>query len=87
MPCLPALTFLLERGNVTSYEYAHGEAPLTVEEPKLAAADYNEEAVSTDIDWGDDGVEENVELAPAEIDWGDLESTVSFKSRKRQNSE
>lgn len=32
---LPIVRYVLEKGNTTVYEYAHGEAPLSVEEPSI----------------------------------------------------
>lgn len=33
--CLPIIRYILAKGNTTVYEYAHGEAPLSVEEPPI----------------------------------------------------
>lgn len=33
--CLPIIRFIAAKGNVTVYEYAHGEAPLSIEEPPI----------------------------------------------------
>lgn len=33
--CLPIIRFVATKGNVTVYEYAHGEAPLSIEEPPI----------------------------------------------------
>ncbi len=78
--------FLIQRGNVTTYEWIHGEAPLTIEEPKL---DFGDDSVDNDDDEGNQT--QNVEIdfdldfsapvdlsgveleAPVDIDWGDLE--------------
>ena len=69
---------------MTTYEWVHGEAPLSVEEPKL---DFGND--EDDNDGKDDsvGVPENVEIdfdltdlsgveleAPVDIDWGELEA-------------
>ena len=73
--------FLIERGNVTTYEWIHGEAPLSIEEPKLDFGndddDVNDaniesaENVEIDFDFTDlSGIELE---APVDIDWGDLE--------------
>ena len=75
--CLPALNFLLEKGNVTAYEYIHGEAPLKIEastwlsnlmveeeKGEDAGICLDLEAVDLDLD-----VSEPTELG--EIDWGD----------------
>ena len=84
---LPTLKFLLENGNVTTYEWIHGEAPLTIEETNFdfgadEDGEKDESNVNVEIDFDcleispntDIKIPENVELdAPAEIDWGDLE--------------
>ena len=73
---------------MTTYEWIHGEAPLTIEEPKL---DFGDDSVENDDD--DEGkATQNVEIdfdldfsapvdltgveleAPVDIDWGDLEA-------------
>ena len=72
---------MIERGNVTTYEWTYGEPPLSVEEPKLDFGDDDENAAAdvgngnAEIDFDLDMVDlTNVELeAPVEIDWGDLE--------------
>ena len=73
---------MIDRGNVTTYEWTYGEPPLSVEEPKLDFGDDDEKAEAAD------GVADNVEIdfdvdlvdlsgveleAPVDIDWGDLE--------------
>ena len=74
--CLPVLSFLLKNGNVTAYEYVHGEAPLKIEELNLF------EGQDDDGD-NDDGGEICLDLDPvdlevgdsevnADIDWGDI---------------
>ena len=87
---LPALRFLIERGNVTTYEWMHGEAPLSVEEPKLDFGDEDEEnGADESIDFGDGSIDfggggeqidfgntDDVELdSGADIDWGNLGSS------------
>merc|ERR1712117_676306 len=85
---LPALRFLIERGNVTTYEWMHGEAPLSVEEPKLDFGDEDaEEGDNEAIDFGEGSIDfgggsgdqidfgntDDVELdSGADIDWGNL---------------
>ena len=67
---------MIERGNVTTYEWTYGEPPLSVEEPKLDFGDDDENAAA-DVGNGNAEIDfdlTNVELeAPVEIDWGDLE--------------
>lgn len=68
---LPTLTFLMDKGNVTTYEWVHGEPPLSIEETPLAFDDDEVENVEIDLENLD---LENVQLeAPVDIDWGDLE--------------
>lgn len=74
--CLPTLTFLMDKGNVTAYEYIHGEAPLTIEEPQLIndTDDNDEPMANADIDLEID-LDLDVDSAnneePIEINWGD----------------
>ena len=74
----------MQRGNVTTYEWVHGEPPLTIEEPKLDFGDDennetdNDATANVEIDFELDFSApvdlSGVELeAPVEIDWGDLE--------------
>ena len=81
---LPTLKFLTEHGNLTTYEWIHGEAPLKVEEPSYDFGEGKEENVTEkdveldfdclDLNTNSDQALGDVELdAPAEIDWGDLE--------------
>ena len=74
---LPLLNFVMINGNTTTYEWVHGERPLTIEEPVLDIG-IEEPVVSDndtldldldldldtggDIDWGS---------SPDEIDWAD----------------
>ena len=83
---LPTLAFLMERGNVTTYEWIHGEQPLSVEEPKMDFGKEEQEAEEADvgdrIDFGEDeaGIDFGDDDDDAggggggEIDWGDLDS-------------
>lgn len=87
---------MIQRGNVTTYEWIHGEAPLTIEEPKL---DFGDDSVDNDDD--DEGIStQNVEIdfeldfsapvdlsgveleAPVDIDWGDLEAVEDVEDVK-----
>jgi len=77
---------LISRGNVTTYEWVHGEPPLVIEEPKidlgedqtdLDTMDKNDE-IDFDFDMSADIDLSNVQLeAPIEIDWGDLNEVPS----------
>ncbi len=57
---LPTLGFLMAKGNVTTYEWVHGEAPLTVEEPAIDFGGDDDDAGAgavgdgAGIDFGDD---------------------------------
>ena len=42
--CLPTLSFLMSRGNVTAYEYIFGDAPLKIEEPMLLSLESEDAA-------------------------------------------
>lgn len=79
---LPTLKFLISRGNVTTYEWVHGEAPLTIEEPKLDFDDDESDETSKvenveidfDIDFSAPVDLSGVELeAPVDIDWGEMD--------------
>ncbi|XP_054264625.1 CDK5 regulatory subunit-associated protein 3-like [Macrosteles quadrilineatus] len=50
---LPLLTFVSDRGNVTTYEWLFGEKPASVEEPPTPKFDDEPEAKEEEIDWGD----------------------------------
>ena len=73
----------MDRGNVTTYEWIHGEPPLSIEHPKLDFGDDDDnENVETsknveidfDLDFSAPVDLSGVELeAPVEIDWGELE--------------
>ncbi|XP_076034659.1 CDK5 regulatory subunit-associated protein 3 isoform X2 [Oratosquilla oratoria] len=76
--CLPLLSFVMERGNVTTYEWTYGEPPIRVEEPKVEinVEDDDEGIQSDEIDFGDldggAGAIDFGELDPsADIDFGD----------------
>ena len=78
------MKFLIEHGNLTTYEWIHGEAPLRIEEPSYdfgEEEEINDEKIEIEIDF--DCIDLNPKCdqpltdmnleAPAEIDWGDLE--------------
>jgi hypothetical protein len=73
---LPALKFLMAKGNVTAYEYIYGEEPLKVEEPVLLtstpdASDDDPEGITLDLDTV--GIDDDAcDLAVEDIDWGDI---------------
>ncbi len=61
------LRFLIEHGDVTTYQWKYGEKPLSVEQPEVVFADEEKSATETtadeidfggddEIDFGDDGV-------------------------------
>nr|XP_045584476.1 CDK5 regulatory subunit-associated protein 3-like [Procambarus clarkii] len=51
--CLPLLKFVMEHGNVTTYEWLYGEAPCSIEEPRLDIS-LNDETDKTETDQIDD---------------------------------
>lgn len=65
---LPILSYLIEKGNTTSYEFVYGEKPLEIEASQKA---FKEEVDKDDnvnaIDFGDS---DNIDFG-AEIDFGD----------------
>uniref|UniRef100_A0A8C5HPK6 CDK5 regulatory subunit associated protein 3 n=1 Tax=Gouania willdenowi TaxID=441366 RepID=A0A8C5HPK6_GOUWI len=76
-PVLPLLTFAQRKGNVTFYEWKHGEAPTSVERPTVEkqAEPLTEGTVSfyclcllMPIDWGDFG--KDSDAVDEGIDWG-----------------
>ncbi|KAK7068949.1 Protein of unknown function (DUF773) [Halocaridina rubra] len=76
--CLPLLTYIIEHGNVTTYEYIYGEAPCKIEEPQLdiILEDDADNENGDGIDFGDD-ITNSAEIdfsdnAGGDIDWGDL---------------
>ncbi len=84
---LPTLRFLMEKGNVTTYEWVHGEAPISVEETKMDFGQDDEEEqegkLEEDgggIDFGDDDVGGGIDFGDdaggdaGDIDWGNLDS-------------
>ena len=71
---LPMLHFVLKNGNVTVYQWKHGE-PCSLSEPKKPEMDTSNMIVSElDIDWG---VEENaaavISLEDGGIDFGGID--------------
>ena len=81
---LPTLKFLIDHGNLTTYEWIHGEAPLKIEDSCYTFEEETEVTpgendIDIDFDCLDlntkcDPVLEEVQLdAPADIDWGDLD--------------
>ncbi|KAJ1520518.1 hypothetical protein ONE63_003641 [Megalurothrips usitatus] len=79
--CVPLLSFMIERGNTTTYEWIHKEKPLRIEEPPLnIALDDEDEKQGDVIDFGDgidfgdtsEGIDfgDDVQLETGEIDWG-----------------
>ena len=80
---LPTLGFLMEKGNVTTYEWIHGEKPLSVEEPTLDFGDDDEDKEDANadvIDFGDDDDGGGIDFGDdaggggGEIDWGNLDA-------------
>lgn len=78
--CLPIVRYVIAKGNTTVYEYSHGEAPLSVEEPPIdlkltadsLAADSNEIDFgdAEEIDYGNLEADA-VQLERGDIDWGE----------------
>ncbi len=83
---LPLLTFLIEQGNKTAYEYIHGEAPLKVEEPiflqhKNSGIGEEQSEISLELDPLDLDVtvEGTSEFGvDEEINWGDDDIEVEI---------
>ena len=77
------LRFMIENGNVTTYEWKYKEKPISIEENQLVFDDEEDEQADNgdeidfgdgDIDFGDDGEEAEIDFGDAgEIDFGDTE--------------
>lgn len=86
---LPTLSFLIERGNKTTYEWVHGEAPLSIEEPEIQIEDEDDDdkADKQDtIDFGDESVDfgtsgDNDFDSGNNIDWGNLDTVQSEEAQ------
>ena len=73
---LPTLEFLIHKGNVTTYEWMYGEAPLSVEELQLqfAEEDEGDDSDEGEIDFGKDLDSHTIMDDGGDIDWGNLDS-------------
>lgn len=72
--CLPLLKFVNEHGNVTTYEWIYGEAPIKIEKPQLEFNLEDEtESKEDQIDFGNDGGEIDFGVTDA-IDFGSVDS-------------
>jgi len=74
------LTFLVQNGNATTYQWKYGEMPITVEEPRIEFGEEGDEddqgtehgADSNEIDFGDGGDQIDFgDIGDGEIDFGD----------------
>lgn len=77
--CVPLLKFIIDHGDVTTYEWIYGEAPCKIEEPQLdiILEEETNDAAGNGIDFGDGGndaseIDFGADLAPQDIDWGNL---------------
>merc|ERR1719239_1934976 len=70
------LRFLVEKGNVTTYEWKYREKPITVEEPTMVFGEEEEDSApdSGGIDFGDD---DEIDFGGDEIDFGESETVES----------
>lgn len=86
---LENIKFLIEHGNVTTYEWKYGEKPISVEEPQLELNDDPDEEENAEdageIDFGDDGGEidfggDDIDFGGGgdEIDFGDSGAEIDF---------
>lgn len=80
------LNFLIEHGNVTTYQWKYGEKPISVETPVI---EFKEEEENDDgeIDFGDDNevdfgdkvdFGDEVDFGDDEIDFGDSRAEIDF---------
>ncbi|XP_064097632.1 CDK5 regulatory subunit-associated protein 3-like [Macrobrachium nipponense] len=76
--CVPLLKYIIEHGNVTTYEWTYGEPPCQIEEPKLdiELEDDCVETAADEIDFGDlqdpQEIDFGSDSAGGDIDWGNL---------------
>ncbi|XP_037779310.1 CDK5 regulatory subunit-associated protein 3-like [Penaeus monodon] len=80
--CLPMLKYIMEHGNVTTYEWTYGEPPCQIEEPQIEIdLDDDQKEDAGEIDFGDVGgtidfstadIELAEDLTTGDIDWGNL---------------
>ena len=71
------LRFLVEQGNVTTYEWKYREKPISVEEPTMVFEEEEGENNATDsggIDFGDD----EIDFGGDDIDFGDSGAEIDF---------
>uniref|UniRef100_A0A0K2UEH9 CDK5 regulatory subunitassociated protein 3like [Bombus terrestris] n=1 Tax=Lepeophtheirus salmonis TaxID=72036 RepID=A0A0K2UEH9_LEPSM len=84
VPC-SLLQYLIEYGNVTTYQWVHGEPPISVEDPTMdfgmekdekednSSIDYEEDG-DNEIDFGEYGEIDLGEGENGKIDWGNFDS-------------
>ena len=90
---LENLQFLIEEGNVTTYQWKYGEKPISVEEPRWDVLLEDEDNVENDggIDFGDGNDDGEIDFgggdddaidfgddATVEIDFGDDGAEIDF---------
>jgi len=68
------LRFVVEQGNVTTYEWKYREKPITVEEPIMVFEEEKEDCDSGNIDFGDD----KIDFGGDDIDFGDSGAEIDF---------
>merc|ERR1712127_382110 len=70
------LRFLVEQGNVTTYEWKYREKPIAVEEPTMVFEEEKEDiaADSGGIDFGND----EIDFGGDDIDFGDSGAEIDF---------
>ncbi|KAB0799034.1 hypothetical protein PPYR_06914 [Photinus pyralis] len=71
---LPVLSYVIEKGNTTTYEYTYGEKPISIELPDVKLEIDEEPKVMETIDFGDE-IDFDISPEKSEIDWGTLSST------------
>lgn len=85
---LPTLSFLINHGNTTTYQFIYGEKPLKVEEPEILSIDADKE--SNEIDLDGDGIDFGDTETTNEIDFGDqvvLANPVTHGSSRGSSNE
>lgn len=89
---LSTLSYVVQNGNTTTYEFIHGEKPLSIEEvtqPQIIeeadenVIDFGDNIVfesNTGIDFGDQIVIENPQIIEEKIDWGSSRESSNEES-------
>ncbi|XP_071443641.1 CDK5 regulatory subunit-associated protein 3 isoform X2 [Hetaerina americana] len=94
--CLPLLKYIIDHGNVTTYEWMYGEPPLQIEEPQLDVQFDDEEQVDQNdekIDFGGEAIDfstvnectsktddDQIDFGEGGIDWGTVDEAIDWNT-------